>query len=58
VETTGPVLDLKIEFRECLHPSSQAAFQPLEGTQPFEIVMVGTEDNFVSQQVMAVVLEG
>jgi len=58
VETTWPVLDLKMKFRECLHPSAQAAFQPLEGTQPFEIVMVGTEDNIVSQQVMSLVLEG
>jgi len=46
VETTGPVLDLKIKFRECLHPSGQDAFQLLEGTQLFEIVVVGTEDNF------------
>jgi len=51
------MFNLEIKFGARFDPSCQDTFRSLECPEPFETVMVRSEDDFVAQQVVPEVLE-
>ena len=51
------MFNLEVKLCQCLNPFCQDSFGSFESPEPFETVMVCSEDDFVAQQVVSEVLE-
>ena len=51
------MFNLEVEFCQCFDPSCQDSFRSFESPEPFETVVVCSEDDFVAQEVVSEVLE-
>jgi len=51
------MFDNKVELGQGLHSSSQYPFRQFKCQQPFQTVMVGPQNNFISEQIMPEMLK-
>ena len=51
------MLDLMVELGQRLDPSGKDSFRAFESLEPFQTMMIGTEDDMCPKQVVPKVLE-